>query len=499
MLSKKILSLFLAVILSVTLMAQETTSEIQGVVSDGKNLVAGAVITAIHTPSGTKYVTTSRKDGRFNLPNVKIGGPYEISASFVGFKIEKQSNIFLSLGQDYKADFALQTESKLLNEVVVTTKGKQDKVFNSNHTGSQEVITREQLDRLPTTNRALSDFTKLTPTANGLAFGGQSNQYNNVTIDGANFNNSFGLASTLGGQTNSQPVSLDALEQIQVNVSPYDVKNGQFAGAGINTVTKSGTNKFQGSVYQFFKGENSIGYKVGDIELAKQTFDYTLKGATLGGALVKNKLFFFGSYEEEKRTDPGTTWTAATASSAANGITVSNAKASDLDALKQFLITNYKYDPGTYQGYSYVTQSKRATVKVDWNVNDKNTFTIKYNYLKSSRQVPPSNSGSVNSSNGRSPGTNALPFYGAGYVINNDFNIVIAELNTRFSNKASNKIQIGYTALRDYRSALSGGDFPLVDILDGNGNAFTSFGYEQYTYGNKLNTDVFQFNDIFTF
>jgi hypothetical protein len=498
MISKKLLSLFLAVILSVTLMAQETTSEIQGVVSDGKNLIAGAIVTAIHTPSGTKYVTTSRKDGRFNLPNVKIGGPYEISVSFVGFKVEKQSNIFLSLGQDYKADFALQTEAKVLNEVIVTTKGKQDKVFNSNHTGSQEVITREQLDRLPTTNRALSDFTKLTPTANGLAFGGQSNQYNNVTIDGANFNNSFGLASTLGGQTNSQPVSLDALEQIQVNVSPYDVKNGQFAGAGINTVTKSGTNKFQGSVYQFFKGENSLGYKVGDIELAKQTFDYTLKGATLGGALIKNKLFFFGSYEEEKRTDPGTTWSASTPSSPANGITVSNAKASDLDALKQFLITNYSYDPGSYQGYSYVTQSKRATVKVDWNVNDKNTFTIKYNYLKSSRQVPPSNSGSVNSSNGRSPGTNAMPFYGAGYVINNDFNIVIAELNTRFSNRASNKIQIGYTALRDYRSALSGGDFPLVDILDGNGNPFTSFGYEQYTYGNKLNTDVFQFNDIFT-
>lgn len=499
MLSKKILTLLLTVFLSVTLMAQETTSDIQGVVSDGSNLIAGAVITAIHTPTGTKYVTTSRKDGRYNLANVKIGGPYEITASFVGFKTEKQTNIILTLGQDFKADFVMQTEAKTLTEVVVKTTTRQDKVFNNSHTGSQEIITREQLDRLPTTNRSLQDFTKLTPTANNLAFAGQSNQYNNVTIDGANFNNSFGLASTLGGQTNSQPVSLDAIEQIQVNVSPYDVKNGQFAGAGINTVTRSGTNQLKVSVYQYTKGQNYIGYNVGDVQVAKQTFDYYLKGATLGGALIKNKLFFFGSYEEEKRTDPGTTWSASNSSTPPNGITVSNANSDVLNTLKQFLITNYNYDPGVYQGYSYVTQSKKATAKIDWNVNSNNTFTIKYNYLKSSRQVPPSNSGSVNSSYGRSPSQYGLPFNGAGYVINNDFNIVIAELNTRFSNKASNKIQVGYTALRDYRSAASNGDFPLVDILDGNGQPYTSFGYEQYTYGNVLNTDVYQFNDIFTF
>ncbi|HVX51337.1 MAG TPA: carboxypeptidase regulatory-like domain-containing protein, partial [Chitinophagaceae bacterium] len=194
--------------------AQETTSEIVGSITASNAPISGATITAIHNPSGTSYSTTSRNDGRFNLANLKVGGPYTITVSFVGYKTEKQENITLLLGQEFKADFTLTPEAANLQAVTVTTV-RQDKIFNNSHTGSQEVISRNQIERLPTVNRSLQDFTRLTPSANGLSFGGRNSAYNNVTVDGANFNNAFGLASTLGGQTNSQPISLDAIEQIQ--------------------------------------------------------------------------------------------------------------------------------------------------------------------------------------------------------------------------------------------------------------------------------------------
>ena len=479
--------------------AQETTSDIAGLVTGEKAPLPGATVSAIHTPSGSTYKTTTRADGRFNLPNVRIGGPYTITVSYVGFQTRSQNDIMLVLGQEYKADFMLLPETTQLNEVTITTSGNQGKVFNSSHTGNQEIITRQQLERLPTVNRSLLDFTRLTPGSNGLSFGGQSNQYNNITVDGANFNNSFGLSGTLGGQTNSQPISTDALEQIQVNVSPYDVRQGGFSGASINSVTRSGTNQFRGSLYTYLKGPGTQGYKVENVTIPHQDFSYNLTGFSVGGPIIENKLFFFISGEQEKRTDPGTSFIASDATHTPNGVSVSNANADTLNALSSFLKSSYGYDPGTFQGYSYKTESQKLTIKLDWNLDQNNTITIKYNFLKSSRQIQASNSGSVNSSYGRTPGQYAMPFSGSGYTINNNFDIFIAELNTRLSNKASNKLQVGYTALRDFRSPLTSSPFPLVDILDGNGNPYTSFGYEQFTYGNLLNTDVYQLNDIFSF
>ena len=491
---KKLMLLTMVFALSFVAKAQETTSEIQGNVLAGKNGLAGATVTAIHQPTGTKYTTSARPDGRYNLPNLKIGGPYVVTVSFVGFKEESQSDIQLVLGQTYKANFSLVEKSTSLKEVVV--RANQSKVFNNARTGTQENFNRTQLTGLPSTSRSYKDILKLVPTNNNFSFGGISSQLNNITVDGANFNNSFGLASDIGGQTGATAISLDAIDQIQVNTSPFDVRQGGFAGGAVNSVTRSGTNKSFGSVYQYFKNKNLQGYKVGDVELPKQDYTYDLKGFTVGGALVKNKLFYFINGEQESREAPATLWTANDATHPANGTTISNANAAQLDALKEFLITKYQYNPGEYQGYSYKSQSKRLTAKIDWNINTNNTFTLKYSYLKSSNQIPPSNSGSVNSSYGRTPGQYALPFNGAGYEINNNANVFTAELNTRFSNSMNNKLQVGYTQLRDYRSALSSANFPLVDILDGNGQPFTSFGYEQYTFGNKLNTDVYQFNDI---
>ena len=298
--------------------SQETTSEIQGIVLEGKLAVPGATVQAIHQPTGTKYGTTTRIDGRYNLPNLKIGGPYVVTVSFVGFKTESQGDITLLLGQTHKANFTLVEAVTSLNEVVVTS--GQSKVFNSSRNGSQEIISRQLIERVPNVNRSWKDLVKLVPSQNNLSFGGMSSQLNNVTLDGANFNNSFGLGDgTLGGQTGAQPISLDAVEQIQVNVSPFDVKYGGFAGGSINTVTRSGKNQAFGSAYQYFKNKDLQGYKVGDITMPEQPFTYDLKGFTAGGAIVKNKLFFFVNGEQEERMEPGTQWTASTPTSAPNG------------------------------------------------------------------------------------------------------------------------------------------------------------------------------------
>ena len=496
---KQALSVLLVILISVIKVnAQETTAEIQGLITVGNAGIAGANITAIHQPTGTKYVTTSRNDGRYNLTNLKIGGPYLLQVTYVGLKPEQQDDITLLLGQTFKANFAMRETSSTLKEVVVSS-NKQDKVFNNARTGSQETFNRNQITSLPTISRSYKDIIKLTPTYNSGSFGGQSSQLNNITIDGANFNNSFGLAGDIGGQTGQNAVSLDAIEQIQVNTSPFDVKNGGFVGGGVNSVSRSGTNTYQGSVYEYFKSKDWQGYEVNGapytITVPKLDYSYDLKGFTAGGAIIKNKLFLFVNGEQESNTSPGTTWMASSSSNPANGSTYSTANKDSLDKLANFLKSKYNYDPGPYQGYSFVSSSKRLTIKLDWNIDANNTFTFKYNYLRSADQKPASNSGSVNSSYGRAAGNYAMPFYGAGYGINNNADVFIAELNTKLSNRMSNKLQVGYTALRDYRNALTSKEFPMVDILDGNGQPFTSFGYELYTYGNKLNTDVYQLND----
>ncbi|WP_291920354.1 carboxypeptidase regulatory-like domain-containing protein [Chitinophaga sp.] len=479
------------------LFAQETTADIAGTIGSKEGPVPGASIVATHLPTGTKYNTVSRKDGRFNLPNLRVGGPYTLTVSYIGFKDEKRENITLSLGQEYKADVTLQPSTSTLTEIVVTSVA-QNKVINKARTGSQEVITRAQMDRLPTVSRSMQDFTRLTPSANGLNIGGRSNQLNNITVDGANFNNSFGLQATLGSQTSSQPISLEALEQIQVNVSPYDVRQGGFSGAGINSVTKSGTNTFKGSAYTYIQTPGLQGRKVGTVTVPKPNFNYNMRGFSVGGAFIPNKLFFFVSAEQERIKAPATSLVANKPGGVSGG-NVSAAVADTLDALKQFLISKFGYNPGDYQDYTYRTQSDKVTFKVDWNVNDRNTFTFKYSYLKSLRDIAASNSGAPGpSSVGRQPSATGLPFSGSGYTIHNDFNIFIAELNTRIGNRASNKFQVGFSAMRDYRAALSQGNFPLVDIMNGQGGSYTAFGYEPFTYNNKLNTNVYQLSDIYT-
>ncbi|MBS1947612.1 MAG: TonB-dependent receptor [Bacteroidetes bacterium] len=498
---KRLMLTALCAFSSFFLFAQETTSQILGTVTEGTTALAGATVVALHVPSGTKYVTTTRKDGRFNLAGLRVGGPYTITVTYIGFKEEKQDNITLSVGQDFAADFSMTPQSSQLTEVLVTA-SHQNKIFNNSRTGTQEIITRSQIERLPTVTRAVSDYARLEPSANGLSFGGVTSAYNNITVDGADFNNSFGLSGTLGGQASAQPIALDAIDQIQVNLSPYDVRQGGFTGGGVNSVTKSGTNKYSGSVYYNWRTPGSLGYKVENTTVPRTPFNFSVLGASLGGAIIKNKLFFFINAEQDLQNAPASGVVASDATHSPNPGVVSLSNADTLTALANYLKSTYNYDPGAFQGYSFHTNSYKINARIDYNINNANTLSIKYNYLKSYADQFPSTSrpgaGQITGGQPTSNG-NPLPFYGSGYRINNNLNIWIAELNTRLSNKASNKLQIGYTQERDFRSPhSSSSSFPLVDILSNN-NIYTTFGYEMYTYHNVLNMDSYQFNDIFTF
>ncbi len=479
-----------------------TTASVNGIITDAKGAIPGATVTMTHTPTGTVYSTVTRADGRYNLPNLRVGGPYIFKVTFIGYKDYVLDNITLTVGQDARNDAKLQDNTTSLGEVVV--KASNGKVINSSRTGARETVNRQQIEDLPTINRSLSDFTKLTPSANGLNFGGRSSTYNNLTVDGALFNNSFGLASTLGGQTNSQPISLDAIDQIQVDIAPYDVRQGNFTGAGINTVVKSGTNTFKGTVYDYLRKTWLTGYDAGATKVTKTPFNYHQVGATIGGPIIQNKLFFFLSGEEERIAQPATSYVAAGSGAAGSA---SQADAATLTAIANTLKTKYGYDPGAYQGYNYDTYSNKLTAKLDWNIDKNNVLSAKYFYLKSYGDHPASNSGVVGISNTtRAPGVTTLPFYGSGYRINNNFNIGIVELDSRLSSTVSNRLTAGYSALRDYRASLGGAAIPMVDIgngtSDANGNIVTkatavetSFGYELYTAGNLLNTNIAQFSD----
>ena len=499
-----ILFVFTIILISATnrILAQETTSSMSGTVSEKGGALPGATITALHVPTGTKYTTSTRSDGGFNLSGLRVGGPYIISVSFIGYSTESQENINLTLGENYNAKFLLKETSVTLKTVIVKT--GQNKTFNSNHTGNSDIVSRTQIERLPTISRSLADVTKLTPYASGgqaNSYGGRNNLYNNITVNGAQFNNTFGLSGTIGGQSGANPISLDAIEQIQVNVSPYDVSQGGFTGAGVNSLTKAGTNSFYGTLYGYYQAPNLAGTHVGAFpNLATQQFNYNLEGISLGFPIIINKLFFFINAERERKSFPVTNFMASTPSnpySGANGSIVSQPNATTLDSLKNFLITKFGYDPGTYQGYNYNFYRNNVTARFDLNISPRSTASLNLFYLHSYKDVNPSNSGSFNG--GRQPSLFTLPFSGAGYRINNDLYSGIFELNSRYSNSLSNKFQAGFTAERDYRASLGSGVFPEVDILGGANTLpeVTSFGYEPFTAHNMLNSNIYQINDYF--
>jgi hypothetical protein len=470
-------------------MAQVTTSSMSGILLDNnKEPLIGASVVVIHEPSGSEYATITRDDGRYSLSGLRVGGPYSITTSYVGYKDVVQNNIYLNLGQNFAYSPIMTEDSQILDELVIIA--EKNSILNDKRTGASTNISTQMINAMPTLDRSVGNFVRLTPQSNGLSFGGADNRFNNITLDGSIFNNSFGLAGLPGGQTNSTPISLDAIEQLQINLAPYDVRESGFTGAGINAVTRSGTNDFKGSIFFNYRDEALVGKKANEKDVTVNNFNVNQIGFRLGGPLIKNKLFFFVNGEVEQRKDPGSTFIARKEGQTVGG-NISRVLQKDLDELKAFLISKYGYDPGVYQDFELPTNSTKGTARIDYNLSNKSKFSLRYNFLLSERNQVPSNSGSFN---GRTNNGFGMAFNNSTYFINNNLNSIIAEHNYIGSNY-SNKIIAGFTANRDFRTTNSK-IFPLVDILS-EGRNYITFGYEPFTPNNRLDTDTWQLrNDL---
>jgi Carboxypeptidase regulatory-like domain len=472
--------------------AQVTTSSISGSVRDNSGEDAiGASVIAVHVPSGTRYGATTNTAGLYFLPAVRVGGPYTITVSYTGYETITREGVYTSLGTASNINFDLKEAGNVLN--VVDVVANRSAILSDDRTGAGTNVKEGVINSLPTISRSIGDLTRLTPQSNGNNFAGRNNLYNNISIDGSLFNNSFGLAGTVGGQTNSQPISLDAIQEVQVSLAPFDVREGGFTGGGINAVTRSGDNEFRGSVFGFTRSERMISERVDTFDVRNLDLSQRQFGFRLSGPIVKNKVFFFVNAELDRRADPGSTFLADRDLSAANDATTSAVSFDSLSALSDFLQRQYNYNPGPFENYNFDTQSDKILAKLDFNLSDAHKLSVRYNYFKSFREIPVSNSGAVG---GRQPNGDRLPFKSASYIQNNNLNSFVMELNSVFGSRISNNLIVGANIFRDFRES-TGGIFPLVDILSGTpgGTTRTTFGYEPFTPNNVLDQNVFQFTD----
>ena len=468
-----------------------TTSSIRGKVvgSDG-NPLSPANIIAIHTPSGTQYGTITRDDGNFNIQNMRIGGPYKVIISFVGYQTQEFTDIQLALGITLDLDVTLETEATALEEVKVLG-AERGAIISKERTGPTTSIQSRDLQRLPTISRSAADFYRLDPRAssNG-SFGGRNDQFNNFSLDGSIFNNPFGLdAAQPGGQTDAQPISLDAIEQIQVAIAPYDVTQAGFTGASVNAVTKSGTNEFHGTAYGFFRNEDLTGGKVSGDDVFKADLSQSQYGFSIGGPIIKNKLFFFANFEKDDRSDLGSEYFAAGGGN--TGSNVSRVSASDLNNVSQ-LLSGLGYETGAYEGFTHDTKSTKGIFKLDWNINENHRATAIYNFLDASKDKPahPLALGR------RGPDLTTLQFENSGYQINNKIQSYLIELNSTFGDAVSNKFQAGFTHFDDFRNPFSS-PAPAITIQN-EGVNYIIAGHEPFSIHNRLDQRVFQFSDNLT-
>ena len=321
---------------------------------------------------------------------------------------------------------------------------------------------------------------------------------NNFTIDGSQFNNSFGLGSSAqaGGRTGASAISLDAIEQLQVNIAPFDIRQSGFTGAGINAVTRSGTNEIEGSYYQTQRDNSSryVGNRAAGVPVVASKFDEKVSGFRLGAPIIKNKLFIFGNYEQLERTEPGTTWF-STGSPIATGTQISRTTYTDMETLSKFMKDKFDYNTGAWEGYSNTNASKKFLVRVDWNINDKHKLTARYVHHNSEAEINISNSNSAGAGS-RTQSALSMAFANSGYIIMDNTRSAVLELNSKFSNTLHNSLIVGYDKQiedRAYRSSM----FPTIDILNGT-TTYASVGFDPFTPGNKLDYNTFHITNNLT-
>ena len=476
----------------IELTAQTTTNASMGglILDENNEPLIGVNVVATHLPSGTEYGATTRDNGRYTIPAMRVGGPYQVEITYIGFETVKYDNISLRLGTTFDLDVVLR-EGVYLDEVEIISLERS--LINEKRTGASTNIGVETLETMPTLSRSVTDFTRLTPQSSGTSFGGQDAKAVNFTVDGSILTNAFGLSGALpGASTNSTPISLDAIEQIQVNIAPYDVTQGGFVGAGINAITRSGDNEFRGSVFFNTRNESMVGNRAGNAEVLTSDFNVNQVGFRLGGPIIKNKLFFFVNAELEDRMDPGSAFRAA--APGRTGDNVTRVQLSDLEQLSNTLRDRFGYETGRFEDFSLPTNSTKILAKLDYNINANHNLSVRFNMLQSlqGRDAAATSLGF----GGRNRNLFSMNYENTNYLLNDNFYSGIAELNSIFSNKFSNTLTVGYTSQTNFRS-YGGGDFPAVDILEG-GRNYISFGTDVLSPNRSLNSEIWQFQNNFT-
>ena len=484
---------------SLTTMAQITTSSMAGLVTDGntKEAIIGASVQAVHEPSGTRYTTITNVSGRFSFQGMRTGGPYAVTVTYIGFQPTTIKGVTLQLGETYHLDVAISENSTELKEVVVS--GRATK-FTAEKTGASTNINSAQITAIPTVTRSLTDVTRLSPYAgDGMSIAGSNGKTTNFTVDGANFNNNFGLSDKLPGGGN--PISLDAIEEIQVVVSPYDVRQTNFIGGGINAITKSGTNTFKGTAYIYHRNENMRGDAIEREQItgARERDANTTYGFTLGGPIIKNKLFFFANGEISQIPTVANRWRGSEDGVANATDYVSRTKLSDLQNVSNYMASKYGYGTGSYTSFPADETNRKFLLRLDWNITDKHHLALRYNYTKNKVWNSPNRTsmdGGARMSGDRM-GQYSMSFANSMYSTDNLVYSFSADLNSRLTENLSNQFLATYSKLDDVRDTDSD-EFPFIDIVKDDNN-YMALGYELFTYNNAVHNTIWNVKDDVTY
>ena len=494
---KKIKFLIAMMIFTVSsAMAQLTTSSMAGkVVANGEELI-GAVVEAVHTPSGTRYTAVSNEKGMFTINGMRVGGPYEVTVKYIGYETKKVAGVTLELGETYNLNASMSEDAVQLADVVVTAQATK---FTTEKTGASTNITNRQITAMPSVSRSITDYTRLSPYGgNGMTFGGADGRTANFTVDGANFNNNFGLSGNLPGGGN--PISIEAIEEMQVVISPYDVRQTNFIGGGVNAITMSGTNTFKGAAYIYHRNENMRGDAIDGEQIggARAKDRKTTYGFKLGGPIIKDKLFFFVNGEMDKTPTIANRWRASENGVADADNYISRATVADLQKVSDHLKSKYGYDTGSFSNFPADESNYKLLARLDWNINDMHKVALRYNFTKNRAWNAPNASsmdGGTRMSGGRTS-QYAMSYANSMYAMDNLVHSFSLDLNSRFSDKISNQLLATYSKLDDVRATESD-DFPFIDILKDNQN-YIAAGYELFTYNNAVHNTIWNIKDDVT-
>ena len=499
---QKRLLFLVALLLTMTLtaLAQVTTSSLAGKVTlddvNGEEVI-GATIQAIHEPSGTRYAAVTNTSGRFTIQGMRTGGPYSVTISYIGFQPKTVKGVNLQLGETYNLSVWLSEDANELAEVIVS--GKASK-FAAEKTGAATNINSSQITNLPTVSRSITDVTRLSPYGgNGMSFAGADGRTANFTVDGANFNNNFGLSSNLPGGGN--PISIDAIEELQVVISPYDVRQTNFIGGGVNAITKSGTNTFKGSAYVYHKNENMQGdaVKRQQIAGAREKSQTTTYGFTFGGPIIKNKLFFFVNGEMIKIPSIVNRWRGSEDGKADADNYISRTTNKDLEAVSNYVRNKYGYDTGSWTSFPADESNYKLMARLDWNITDRHHLALRYNFTKNNVWNSPnatSMDGGTRMSGGRMS-QYSMSFANSMYSMQNKVHSWSLDLNSRLTDNLSNQLLATISKLDDIRGTNSS-EFPFIDITK-DGNNYMALGYELFTWNNAVHNTIWNIKDDITY